>query len=96
MGGLHLRFIRTPDGIQALDLMNLIGPGMARIPMLGSRQRNFGLDDDRVALEMVLRTDVARERSSRTIGALGEEVWREMCRLSYAIVGGRTERRSMR
>ena len=73
---------RSPVDLEPLDCVQLIGPGMHRIPLAGSRS----LPD----LQQDSGDGSPLRRWSRTIGALGP-AWRRLVRLRFGLVGaGRT------
>ncbi len=62
-----------------IDRLKIVGPGMEVVRLDGTESGGPGDRRD------------ASERWSRTIGALGEDVWRRLTGLAYAVVGvGRT------
>jgi molybdopterin/thiamine biosynthesis adenylyltransferase len=82
LGVGHLRgqaeaFARLASGLEPIDQLKLVGPGM-HVLTLGPSMVEAGLPAN---------LDALRERWSRTIAALGEEVWRRLTRLHYGIVG---------
>ncbi len=73
--------VRTPQGIEPLDRLDLVGPGMFRLPTEDAQAR-AGDRDPRAAVEP------PADRWSRTVGALGgEAVWRRLAGLHIAVVG---------
>jgi hypothetical protein len=71
------------SGIELIDRVKLVGPGMHQFSLRAAEAFPPTAELDRQA--------ELRERWSRTIGALQEETWQRLTRLTYGIVGlGRT------
>jgi ThiF family len=68
-------FVTGPSGLEPIDLLRLVGPGMHLVPLSPQGQPDH--EDPSGVLE----------RWSRTIGALGLDTWRRLTRLTYGIVG---------
>ncbi len=78
--------VRLPTGAHApLNVLRLVGPGMSVITLA---QEGWGEPIARLATGTEGESTV---RWSRTIGALGRDVWQRLVSLRYAIIGlGRT------
>jgi hypothetical protein len=74
--------VRTSDGIERLDRLDLIGPGMFRILTGDARHHHHGPD------QVAPSVDPIRGRWSRTIGALGGlDTWGRLVRLHVGVIG---------
>lgn len=73
-------YVRRQHGVEPLQHLKLIGPGMHRIAIA-----DYGL---RISDRESEVSDAERERWSRTIGALGgEAVWQRLASLRIAVIG---------
>jgi tRNA A37 threonylcarbamoyladenosine dehydratase len=76
--------IHTPEGIEPLQRLSLVGAGMHEISIADRGLYSADWEAD--------MSDWERERWSRTIGALGgEDIWQRLVQLRIALIGcGRT------
>jgi hypothetical protein len=72
---------RSADSWRSLDSINIVAPGLPRLELSHRRHRPAEHSDEALSAEAW----------SRTIGALGDEVWRRINELHVVVVGcGRT------
>ena len=75
--------VQFGDRPEPLHLVKTVGPGMHTLMLEGHGLQRSASD--------VEGGPGAQERWSRTIGALGMDVWQRLCRLRYGVIGnGRT------
>jgi molybdopterin/thiamine biosynthesis adenylyltransferase len=84
--GQAFGLVALASGIQPIDRVKLVGPGMHMFPLrMMEPSRPAGPETTRNG------SPELTERWSRTIGALGAETWQRLAGLTYGIVGvGRT------